>query len=104
MPMPSRSEVIPVRLHRAVLLLAALASLAFCASASAQLPPLGPAGNGIFNIYANPAGDVGAGDFTITTGPDNLAGSGQNVLYGNGQPNTTYMEVYDGNAADNVGG
>jgi hypothetical protein len=93
-----------LRPTRTAALLAALAPLALSASASAQLPPLGPAGNGIFTVYVNPAGGVGVGDYTITTGPQNLAGGGQNVLFGDGQPNTTYMEVADANAADNPGG
>jgi hypothetical protein len=104
MPMPSRSRGPKLKPHRTAVVLAALASLALSASASAQLPPLGPAGNGIFNLYINPAGGVGVGDYTITTGAQNLAGAGKNVLFGDGQPNTTYMEIGDSNAADNPSG
>ncbi len=58
---------------------------------AAALPP-GGAGNGIFQVYVE-QGSVGAGSFTVLTGPDHPAGPGHNVLFGDGVPGTSYLIV-----------
>lgn len=55
----------------------------------------GGAGNGIFQVYVEHNSGLGQGSFTVLTGPNNPAGAGLNVLFGNGVPGTSYMIVRD---------
>lgn len=54
-----------------------------------------PFGNGVFQVHQTDESGVGAGQFTVTTGPANPAGAGRDVLFGQGSPGTSYMIVRD---------
>lgn len=70
--------------------------------------PEGGAGNGIFQVYVEQSPVLAPGAFTVLTGPDNPAGEGQNVLFGNGVPGTSYLIIRrttaDGTVTDYVQG
>jgi len=64
--------------------------------------PAGGFGNGIFQVYQNADYTAGAGEFTVMTGPNNPAGPGHDVLYGDGVPGTSYLIVRDINPDPDV--
>ncbi len=73
----------------------------------AALPP-GGVGNEIFQVYVEQNAGLGAGAFTVLTGPGNAAGAARNVLFGDGIPGTSYLiirdEAPDGTTTDYVQG
>ncbi|NYE72059.1 hypothetical protein [Microlunatus parietis] len=50
-------------------------------------------GNGIYRVHVERERGLAPGTFTVLTGPDNPAGEGLNVLFGDGVPGTSYMIV-----------
>jgi hypothetical protein len=61
---------------------------------TSDIPPDG-FGNGILQVYLRPVTGTGTGQFTVLTGPQNPAGPGRDILYGQGAPGTSYMIVRD---------
>jgi Calx-beta domain/Domain of unknown function (DUF4214) len=51
------------------------------------------AGNAIYTVHVQEAKGHGVGLFTITTGPGHPSGAGIDVLYGSGQPGTSFTTV-----------
>ena len=49
-------------------------------------------GNAFYNVHVEDSGSV-LGRYTATTGPSHPAGSGLNVLFGNGSPGTTFNTI-----------
>lgn len=50
------------------------------------------AGNTIYRVFVEDAFS-GIGQYTATTGPDHPSGAGQNVLYGDGSPGTSFNTI-----------
>lgn len=80
--------------HRpSMLVLAGVAAAAsiLIAGWSAPARATTSAGNGFYTVYIDDGSD--AGRYTATTGPSHPAGDGLNVLYGDGDPGTTFNTI-----------
>jgi hypothetical protein len=51
------------------------------------------AGNGFYQVFVQATPGLGVGLYTMTTGPSHPAGNGLNVLFGNGQPGTSFNTI-----------
>lgn len=51
------------------------------------------AGNTIYNVHLEDIPELGIGLYTATTGADHPAGPGLNILFGGGQPGTSYSTI-----------
>ena len=52
------------------------------------------AGNGIYKVFVAGTGDSNAGEFTAQTDTNHPQGPGLNILFGGGQPDTSYTTIH----------